>query len=58
MQGEIDLYRSRFQSDLAAYHLQRAWQVMLVCRKAYSLFHRSKTRFIAWAMLASPSALA
>jgi polysaccharide pyruvyl transferase CsaB len=50
VQGEIDLYRSRFQADLAAYHLQRAWQVMLLCRKAYILFQRSKARFLAWAM--------
>jgi len=50
VQGEIDLYRSRFQKELAAYRSQRAWKVMLVCRKAYTLYHRSKVRFLGWAM--------
>ena len=50
VQGEIDLYRSRFQNDLAAYRSQRAWKVMLACRKAYTLYHRSKAQFLAWVL--------
>ena len=48
VQGEIDLYRSRFQSDLQLYRSQRAWKVMLTCRKAYTLYHRSKAQFLGW----------
>ena len=50
VQGEIDLYRTRFESDLAGYRSQRAWKVMLACRKAYTLLQRSKATFLGWVL--------
>jgi len=50
VQGEIDLYRSRFQNELAVYRSQRAWKAMLVCRKAYTLYHRSMAQFLGWVL--------
>ena len=44
VQGEIDLYNSRLRNELAVYRSQRAWKMMLVCRKAYTLLPRSKVR--------------
>ena len=50
VQGEIDLYRSRFENELAVYRSQRAWKAMLVCRKAYTLYHRSMAQFLGWVL--------
>ena len=47
--AEIDRFRAVFESRLTSYRAQRAWQVMLLCRKAYTLFFRkSKADFLRW----------
>jgi len=47
---EMDRFAAAFQSSLAAYRTQRAWTVMLVIRKGYTLFfRRSKLAFLRWA---------
>ena len=46
----IERYRARLQSQLEEYRSQRAWKVMLACRKAYTLLSRSKARFLKWAI--------
>ncbi len=47
--SDIDRYRARLEAQLEEYRSQRAWKVMLACRKAYALLSRSKTRFLKWA---------
>ena len=47
---EMDRFAAAFQNNLAAYRTQRAWTVMLVIRKGYTLFfRRSKLAFLRWA---------
>ena len=47
-------FRTTFEDQVAVYRSQRAWQVMLWCRKAYALFFSSplagKARFIKFAL--------
>ena len=47
---ETDRYQAMFESSLAVYRSQRAWKAMLLLRKAYTLFHRSKPEFFKWAL--------
>jgi len=53
--SEVDHYGMVLRNDLAVYRSQRAWRVMLACRKAYVLLQRSKAEFLAW-VLALPFA--
>ena len=51
MVAELDRYRALLQSQLEVYRSQRAWKVMLVFRKAYTLLvRRSKFAFLRWAL--------
>jgi len=47
---EIDVYAARFRNELTNFRNQRAWQIMLLCRKAYTLLQSSKARFLTWAL--------
>jgi polysaccharide pyruvyl transferase CsaB len=45
----LDSYQEVFQRDLASYRNQKAWQIMLVLRKAYTLlFRRGAGEFFKW----------
>jgi GT2 family glycosyltransferase/polysaccharide pyruvyl transferase WcaK-like protein/glycosyltransferase involved in cell wall biosynthesis len=47
----LDRFRALYEQQLAVYHSQRAWQVMLVVRKAYALLHeRGLGAFLRWAI--------
>jgi polysaccharide pyruvyl transferase CsaB len=48
MVADLDRYAGRLESELAVYRAQRAWKGMVVLRKGYTLFGRSKARFLAW----------
>ncbi len=47
--AEVAGFGRRLQAQLSVYRAQRAWRVMLACRKAYTLLLRSKAKFLAWA---------
>jgi polysaccharide pyruvyl transferase CsaB len=46
----IDQYRKQLDTNLVAFRSQKAWQVMLVIRKAYTLLRRSKLQFVRFAL--------
>ena len=47
---ELDRFRSVFQDQWIAAHSQKAWQIMLLVRKAYTLlFRRPIFEFLRWA---------
>ena len=48
--AEVDRFRSAFENELNAQRSQKAWQLMLLFRKAYTLLFRGpKTAFLGWA---------
>ena len=52
--AEMRRFRASFQNELEAQRSQRAWQIMLLIRKAYTLLHRgSKPAFLRWAISAA-----
>ncbi len=46
----IDQYRKQLDTNLVSFRSQKAWQVMLVIRKAYTLLRRSKLQFVRFAL--------
>ncbi len=52
--AEIDRFRANFETEMNAQRSQKAWQLMLLMRKAYTLFARgSKLAFLGWAARAA-----
>ncbi len=46
----LDRFAAILQNDLTLYRGQRAWKVMLLIRKGYTLFRCSKWGFLGWAL--------
>jgi polysaccharide pyruvyl transferase CsaB len=46
--SEVDHFNLVYRRELETYRAQRAWKVMLACRKAYTLLQQSKAQFLAW----------
>ena len=47
----LDKFHQSFESTLTGYRNQRAWQIMLLIRKAYTLLHRQGfAAFLKWAL--------
>jgi polysaccharide pyruvyl transferase CsaB len=46
----IDQYRKELESNLVAFRSQKAWQIMLAIRKAYTLLRHSKFQFVRFAL--------
>jgi len=46
----VEEYQTVLRSELTLWRNQRAWQIMLLIRKAYTLWRRSKGAFLGWAL--------
>ena len=46
----VEEYQTVLRRELTLWRNQRAWQVMLLIRKAYTLWRRSKGAFLAWVL--------
>ncbi len=46
---DLDRFGAVLQNNLVMYRAQRAWKAMLLLRKGYTLFFRSKLEFLRWA---------
>jgi GT2 family glycosyltransferase/glycosyltransferase involved in cell wall biosynthesis len=46
----VEEYQAVLRRELTLWRNQRAWQIMLLIRKAYTLWRRSKGEFLGWAL--------